>query len=202
MCSHRFQMQSSGNRSSSHCNIPGLHPVVPPKHFNTPMSAIQKPGVTFSSVVAKADSGASCHYFRPQDAPILRQVQHIQTSPTVQLPDDTTITGNKKGLLPLSSSLSNCAKTAHIFPHLKSASLVSLGQLCDNDCVVILNKNEIIVKKKNKTVLKGHHNFTDGLWDISLSTFQPNKSPRSSSIKAPSTFQQSANIIIRKKSNY
>ena len=175
------------------------NPVVSPKTFATHHSAICPKRVTFTSVIAKANSGASCHYFRPQDAPFLCQLQSVPSGPAVCLPDDMTITSNQKGLLPLSTTLSDCAKTVPLFPHLRSASLVSLGQLCDDDCVVILDKNKIIVKKDNKIALKGHHNPTDGLWDISLTTIQRPKSSRLSIFpSAPSTFQHRANVIIRK----
>ena len=46
-----------------------------------------------------------------------------------------------------------------------------MGQLCDDDCVVILCKQSIDVLKNNKSILRGTRNLKDGLWDISI----PNK---------------------------
>ena len=54
-----------------------------------------------------------------------------------------TITGN----IPLESSLRSHAKKAHIFYGLHSASLISLGQLYADDCVAILDHNEINILK-------------------------------------------------------
>jgi hypothetical protein len=53
-----------------------------------------------------------------------------------------------------------------ILPNLKSSSLISLGQLCDDDCHIILNKENLTAIKNDKIILKGVRNPTDGLWDI------------------------------------
>ena len=78
----------------------------------------------------------------------------------------TTRTGNTP---PLASSLSAHAKKAHIFYGLHSASLISLGQLCDDDCVNILDKNEINILKCKTHLLMGQRNKTAGLWYIPIS---------------------------------
>ena len=70
---------------------------------------------------------------------------------------------------PLARSLSDHAKKAHIFDGLHSASLISLVQLCDYDCIAILDKNEINIIKGKTLILKRHRNKTDGLWDIPVS---------------------------------
>ena len=70
---------------------------------------------------------------------------------------------------PLASSLSAHAKKSHIFDGLHSSSLISLGQLCDDDCVAILDKNEINVINGKTPTLKGQRNKTDGLWFIPIS---------------------------------
>ena len=55
-----------------------------------------------------------------------------------------------------------------ILPGLKSASLISIGQLCDDDCDVLLNKTKLVAIKDNKIILKGTRNYSDGLWDIPI----------------------------------
>ena len=76
-----------------------------------------------------------------------------------------TIIGN----IPLESSLRSHAKKAHIFYGLHSASLISLGQLYADDCVAILDHNEINILKIRTIFFKGHRNKTNGLWDIPIS---------------------------------
>ena len=43
-----------------------------------------------------------------------------------------------------------------------------MGQLCDDDCLVILSKNKLTVLKDNKMVLEGTKNKNDDLWDIPI----------------------------------
>ena len=118
--------------------------------------------------VAKANSGASKHYFRKQDAKFLSKVIK-SIGPPVTLPDNNTITPQHVGHqnIPL---LSPKATKTYVFDELKSSSLISLGQLCDDDCDVHLNKHNISVIKNGTTVLKGYRNHKDGLWDIDLSS--------------------------------
>ena len=58
--------------------------------------------------------------------------------------------------IPLASSISVYTKKVHIFDGLHSASLISLSQLCDDNCVSILDKNDINISKGKKLILTGH----------------------------------------------
>ena len=111
--------------------------------------------------------------------------------PTVHLADDTTIKSTSKGILPLTSTLSDSAKEAHLFSELKSP-LLSLGQLCDDGCEIHLSKTELTASKNNNIILKGYRNPSDGLWDVPI--------PQQIPLQAhPTTnHEQQANIIIRK----
>ena len=51
------------------------------------------------------------------------------------------MSATKTGNIPLAIILSDHEKKAHIFDGLHSASLIYLGQLCDDDCVAMLDKN-------------------------------------------------------------
>ena len=61
------------------------------------------------------------------------------------------------------------AKKAHIFYGLHSASLIYLVKLWDDDCVTILDKNEINILKGKTLILNVHRNKTYGLWYIPIS---------------------------------
>ena len=55
-----------------------------------------------------------------------------------------------------------------ILPNLTSASLISLGQLCDNKCNILLTEEDLYVLKNNQLILKGTWNHTNNLWDIPI----------------------------------
>lgn len=89
--------------------------------------------------MAKGDSAATSHYWRSEDITCLKHMKPI-TGPRVTLPDNTTLTSDQEGQLSLNSKLSSNAQRATILSNLKSSSLISLGQLCDDNCEILLNK--------------------------------------------------------------
>ena len=117
-------------------------------------------------ITAKADSGATKHYFRTQDMACL---QNIKTThgPSVYLPNMITITSTHSGLLPY-KTLTTQAKNTNILPKLHSASLLSFGHLCNDNCDVHLNKYSINMYKNNEKIVQGRCNYVDGLWDIPI----------------------------------
>ena len=108
----------------------------------------------------KADSGAYRHDIRPPDATILHKISYNFHAPTVQLPNNASITATETGRLRISPYL---YEQAHVLQDLASASLLSLGQLCDDDCHVILRKHDLKIYKKGILIATGTRNHTDGL---------------------------------------
>ena len=80
--------------------------------------------------------------------------------------------------------LSKIATSANVIKGLTNTSLISIGQLCDDNCTAIFEKTNLRVYKNNILVVSGIRNFKDGLWDIVLG-------------KQPQYPVQVANIIIR-----
>ena len=91
-------------------------------------------------VIAKADSGATAHYWRLQDTACLHNIKNSE-GPTVQLPNGTSIKATQEGYLNISNKLQNKTSKVTILPQLKSASLLSLGKFCDDNCTIALNKH-------------------------------------------------------------
>ena len=118
-------------------------------------------------IIAKGDSGASAHYWRDEDKAILQNT-HPNTSISVTLPNAQHIPSTLSGTIPLNNLLSTKAKMATVLPNLHSSSLISLGQLCDDNCKVTLDKKELNVYKENTVVMRGFRNTKDGLWDIPI----------------------------------
>jgi hypothetical protein len=111
------------NTSNSHSTLP----IIPPPKY--------------LSVTAKGDSAPSNHYWALRDTIALDKVTNATTPIAVTLPDKTQIVSIQRGQLPI-KGLSDDAKETRIFKDLNH-SLISLGQLCDDNCKVIFNKNEI-----------------------------------------------------------
>ena len=120
------------------------------------------------SVIVKADSGASNHYFRKKYLGALKNVKQMTSGPIVKLPDSSTIQSTKEGNIPLHSSLSPTATKAHIFDNLTNSSLLSIGQLCDDGCTAALDKRFLRIFKNDICIIAGRRNRRDGLWDVSI----------------------------------
>ena len=125
------------------------------KYFIYPRSSrTVGPPQSLSLVIEQTESGATSHYCRKTDAHTLLDVQATSHSTTVQLPDSSTISATASGRLPLPASLTASATNTCVFCDLHSASLISLGQLCDDDCVAILDKHKIQVIKDSRVVMQ------------------------------------------------
>ena len=75
--------------------------------------------------------------------------------------------------LPL--ALPPASTETHVFSALQNASLISGGQLCDDDCQAIVNQKPLQLLDKNKNIiLTVKRNISDGLWDIPLT---PTRTP-------------------------
>ena len=92
----------------------------------------------------------------------------------VRLPDGSSIASTHTGLVPLPYIPSSACR-AHIFPSIKSGSLLSIGQLCDVGCIATFDKATVVVKYGNKIVTHGTRT-ANGLWTIEIAI--PNITPK------------------------
>ena len=120
-----------------------------------------------TTCIAKGDSAASHHYWRQKDATLLLEKEDI-VGLKVQLPNNKLLKVTQRAQLPLRSNFSKEAKSAMIFPGLESASLVSLGQLADDNCDIVLTNNQLLTIKDKKIILTGTRNKNDCLLDIPI----------------------------------
>ena len=60
-----------------------------------------------------------------------------------------------QGQLLLSDKLSPSAQFAFVLDDLQTGTLVSLGQLCDDNCIAIFAKCNVQLLKHNKVIVKG-----------------------------------------------
>ena len=119
----------------------------------------------------------------------MRKLKATTTGPIVTLPNHDTIQAQAEGYLDIHPSLTSQATKAHVFDGLTNASLLSVGQLCDDNCTAIFNKHSMRVVKNGTTLLQGARNSVDGLWDVSLPL-------------PPLAPAQVANAIIKKRTSH
>ena len=102
-------------------------------------------------IKSKADSGASNHYWRPQDVDALSNIKSTTTGPKVKLPNNKIIQANKTGIINLpTTKLSTKGATAHVLPNLQNSSLISLDQFVDDYCSTVLEDHKINIYKKSE----------------------------------------------------
>ena len=139
-------------------------------------------------VACKLDSGATKSYIREMDKDILSNIQTDNNNRQVILPDNSKIKIKEVGQLNTSAKLGIIGKTASVVPGLKSASLISVGALCDDNCTVHFDKKEVRVIKNTELVMQGIRNPTDGLWELPFA-------------KIPNAKNEKLNVIIRLDKN-
>ena len=106
----------------------------------TNLSSVASNNLSIHQNILKADSGATKHFLKQVHAYLLRNLIPLQNGPKALLPNKTVITPSHSGNLPFSKSLSDKATQALIYPGITNSSLLSIGQLCDDDCVAIFTK--------------------------------------------------------------
>jgi len=100
------------------------HAVVPPKKY--------------SNHAAIVNMGATGHYLdTTAKEQYCTDVQHTNARPSVRVANSKNIETTERVLVPLAKELSTKAKVGHIFDSLQSGSLITISQLCNNDCVAL-----------------------------------------------------------------
>ena len=98
-------------------------------------------------IKVKMDSGASKHFFKMSHLKSLKNVQKLINGPIAHLPNNTQVRATHKGTVHIHEDISAKASEVLVFPHIKNESLISIGQLCDDNCIVIFTKNKFYVTK-------------------------------------------------------
>jgi hypothetical protein len=92
---------------------------------------------------------------------------------TVRLPNGATMESYHTADLGI-PVLTTAASKAHVFPGMAHHSLLSVGQLCDEDYIVTFQQDTVTISNSNNSkVLSGPRDANIGLWRINLK--QPNK---------------------------
>ena len=84
------------------------------------------------------------------------------------MPNGEIITSTHVALLP-KHNLPDKARKAHIFPGLQKP-LISIGTLCDNDCIAVFDENRVTVydKTTRQIFMQGHRDPMTTLYIINM----------------------------------
>ena len=110
-----------------------------------------------------ADSGCNGHFVKNNYE---LQNNNFGNTINVLLPDGATIQSTNSGIIPF-QGLPEEACTAHNIPDLKSNSLLSIGQLCDAECIATFDKKCVNIERHGKIILQGNRD-DNGLWQVPL----------------------------------
>ena len=126
------------------------------------------------AVLFKADTGASAHYLAAKDMTKLgvSNVKPTLSPKLVQLPTQQIVASTHDSTLNI-PKVSSAAKSATIFPKITGPSLLSIGQLCDDNCTAVFTKTNMKVLKNDSIIIEGKRNLNDGLWDVTLDDISP-----------------------------
>jgi hypothetical protein len=120
--------------------------------------------------LAIADTGSTAH-FGTIDAPVINK--RLSLNPiSIRNPNGTIMTSTHEADLDL-PMLPPAARRIHIVPELASASLISMGQLCDAGCSVAFTASNVNVSINDIIVLTGHRTPNTLLWHFPLPTPTP-----------------------------
>ena len=97
----------------------------------------------------KADTGATAHYFTQSGVHAFVDVEPTKMGLRFRLPDNITMNPEQVGHLPLTFPPDTTEN--HVFSAFKNTSLISVGQLYDDDFQAIFNKNLFKCWTKMKT---------------------------------------------------
>jgi hypothetical protein len=111
------------------------------------------------------DSGFTSNFLSAADPCSDKQEAHVPRN--VNMPTGMTIQSSHTCSF-LLTDLPPQARQAHILPGLVYNSLISVGQLCDNECSVILTQDQVMVSRNGKDVMYGSRDPKSRLWRVNL----------------------------------
>ena len=132
-------------------------------------NTVVDPPLTPASIHPHAilDSGTTGTFLTQKDAIHLQNSKTISDGPTVLSASGTEMPSTTKGTLNLSQQLTPTAQSAFVLDNLKTGSLISLAQLCDDDCIAIFTNYDVNVVKNNQVIITGRRE-SSGLWSIPI----------------------------------
>ena len=128
-------------------------------NFNSKILKLQSNAVYNSSVdkqceEAIPDTGASTHFLKKEAIKNCTKIKQQNDGTQATAADGGKMKATHKIVVPLAPELSEKATTGYILDNLETGSLVSIAQLCDDDCIALFTKYDIKIIKMEKQSLK------------------------------------------------
>lgn len=114
------------------------------------------------------DTGVTSHYISITQTPLCSNVTPIATGSMVNTANKTPMQATHTALLPLTPTISHTARQEHVLDYFSTGFLISIWQLCDNDCVPIFTKYNVFIAKNSIIHIKGHRNHNNGLLTVPI----------------------------------
>ena len=103
-------------------------------------------------ILAKLDSNVTKYFFKKEHIHFLKDIKILQNGPIAHLPNGTSIKTTYEGTIDFGPNISTGSSKVLVFPSLTNESLVSIGQLCDDRCIVFFTKNNAFITKDVKLI--------------------------------------------------
>jgi hypothetical protein len=111
------------------------------------------------------DSGSTSNFLSATAPCSNKQAAHVPLN--ANMPNSTTIKSSHTCDL-LLTDVPPQARKVHILPGLVHNSLISVGQLCDNECSVTFTQEQVTVPKNRECVMYGSRDSRSRLWRVDL----------------------------------
>ena len=92
---------------------------------------------------ALPDTAVTAHYLHLDALSHLSHIVRTMSDPTVEVANGNVIKPNLQSTLKISNRLYPKAQSSHVFNNLTTESLISMGQLLDDNCIVIFTKFDV-----------------------------------------------------------
>jgi hypothetical protein len=113
-----------------------------------------------------ADTGSTCDFLRSDtfaSDPSISDTPNI----TISLPNGTQIQSVSRTQLQI-PIIPQSARTAYLFPQIRTNSLLSVGQLCDAGCTTTFDNNTVKIWFGTELLLEDTRNHDTKLWTVPI----------------------------------
>ena len=136
------------------------------------LKAIIPPYSSWYKVVP--DTGATSHCIINKHAKLSSNITKTNYGSTVSSANGTDMNTTHTGTVPLSPGISQQAQKGNILNGIVTESLISIRQLCNDNCIAIFTKHNVKILKDNKIIITGTINDQNNLCNTPL-TLRPSQ---------------------------